>query len=718
MAPHALHTFIDTTLIQSSTSTSHQNSTVSSSSTAAAAAAADILQYAATLQVMLYTTFHNVPLMQQAMDEAIRVTQQQQLPSQTTTTTNTNIHPIMNTSTLFAMAWSAMVQFYQPNHYHHQNSSSTATAITTLQRCMDACRTIFRSHSSATNQNSHNHSTLLLTSIPLMMGIHLLHATWTHSWISHDRAMTFYTIDAISSKLLHVTGGTSSTSSSNNTQSTKLQYDRPIHTIHLDNPALLTQVILPQKLVAAQIYQAQNEISLSITTFLEVLQYQYDEDDASQHHQNHPKAETMETTTNDSRSYQSRSSIIGGGGSSSSSSVMIAIRNVALMASTTGSTQMVHHWIRSHCRTGNNNVNQSTTGITRTTLSQIISSPESGCIYQQAIVTYISLCDVYSISIMNNTKNGNAVFRMDLLFVFHEWAIRRHDLDHATAILTLLENYDRVNGVSTHGNGNTHMMMYHKILSLSRRKQYDTAIGMLRSMIVKYKRGQHRDLAWALLQLSRIYIESDRHMNKGRFVNALQPILECVSLSKQHQIYGLYNEALLVLAHVHLLMGQCHRAISIVQMILPTLLSSHHVSIQAEAYLILGKCRMVLAKSASNRHPPQPGRPLKLVKAAIQELERSRKLYERCHDCQQLQEIHYLLAQAYHQLSTIRTNTTTPTTTTLEQRRDEAATQYGKYTQRMWSSSTGSHPTVAQFMTDLTTRDGIMMLADRSFPME
>ena len=664
-----LYEFIDRTLIASSRCPYPEDTTT---------AAADILQYASILQAMLcHHSHHQIDHMNQAIEEAIRVIQQQPPPSSNASGGTSSTATLRMTSTLFVMAWCAVAQW--------DSIAPIPTTIGILQRCMDTCRSIFGAPPNPpSNGGNSSVSSSSPPSIPLMMGIHLWHAALTHSWISHDRAISFYTVDP---------GTKTASTTLTNTALTPQRplYDRPIHTIHLDNPDLMTNVLARQKMVAAQIYYANNEITLSLSTLMEILHYYYydnDENDESLTSRRHHASRRRRRSSN------------------CPDLIRMVIRNVSLIASTTGSTRMADlHWMRCPPRT-----------------TTFTSTPESsGCIYQKAIVTYISLCDQYSISI---TKNRNSILhevRMDLLFLFHEWAVRRHEFDHANAILTRLESYDRTSAASSNGNDNN-MLLYHKILSLSRQKQYGAVITMLTTKIPKYKaRQQHRESAWTLLQLSRMYIESNRSRPTAPFIDALQPVLECLSLSKQHKIYGLHNEALLVLAHIHLLMDQYHRTIPLLQMVLPALLANHHVSIQAEAFLILGQCRMRLAKNASgpsaNQSPSGRRRQSKLLKTAIQEFHRSRELYEQCHDCRQLQEIHYLLAHSYHQLSQItiiggnRSNLPTTNHSGHHECRDDAAAQYIQYTKRL--STTASKVPVAEFMAHLTTRDGVLMLASR-----
>jgi Anaphase-promoting complex subunit 5 len=698
-AQEALHEFVDATFIQSRYHT-HQNVTSPNNNNTA-----DILQYASILQAMMHTSFQEVHHLHHAIDEAIRVTQQQpptpptlqQQPSVPATTNAANTNNGANsssntvtTATLFAMAWLAIVQQYITNRHDEDNtyqntSCNTSSTIVLLQRCIDQCRKICLDPKfNTTTQAS-------LLSIHLMMGIHFVHASLTNSWISHDRAITFYTMDPSSKKK----------SSMNHTSPTtsKQLYDRTIHTVHLDNESIATNVLIPQKRIASMIYYAYQEITLSISTSIEILHYYL---------YRHPS-----TVTNDDM-------------------IVSAIRNVSILSSTMGSTLIGKKWIVEELQLGEDKLDTSS----------------SSCIYEQAIRSYIILCDTYHVSIDNQI---NSSIRVDLFYLLHEWAVRRNDFDHANAIMTLLENYNTNQSLQTNDTS-TMMMLHQRVLSLSRQGQYDTVKQMLHKTITQCKNAigsgqqqqQYRDLTWALLQLCRTYIlECNAKSNHQQYTNALEPLLECLSLSKQQTIDGLYTEGLLVLSNIHLFMGQYHRTSFILRMILPTLHRSHHVSVQAEAYLLLAKCRMKQASVCTNDDPKQIQRRYKLLHASIDELYRSRRLYERCHDCQQLQEVHYLLAHVYHHLSTLSKNGAVsdqkikPNTPygvfdylSLRQLESSNYVLYTKYlstttnhnktymnTDHLKDNDDSTRISTSQFTSALLTRDGILKLANRSIPV-
>lgn len=309
-------------------------------------------------------------------------------------------------------------------------------------------------------------------------------------------------------------------------------------------------------------------------------------------------------------------------------------------------------------------------------------SHQSDCIYRNAIRTYVFLRETYQLPV-------DGIFLLDVALVLHEWAVRRSDLEHAKALMTVIEshlhpridNYDKI----------ILDIVSQRALLLSRQGRWDDAKSLLKQIIAKCKaKERHGPTARFLLHLAMTHLES----NQQQFTNALRPLLECLTLSKKHKLDGLHSSALSVLAQVHLRMGHCSRAISVLQACLPYLLQQGHVWLQAEAYLTLAKCRMKQAKQCEHTT-----KKTKLLQATAQELKRSELLFLRCQDCRRLQEIYYLLARVYHVV---------PGAHGL---RDAAADNFIQFSSRKASSPT------AGIMAALTTREGIMELADRPCPV-
>jgi tetratricopeptide (TPR) repeat protein len=309
----------------------------------------------------------------------------------------------------------------------------------------------------------------------------------------------------------------------------------------------------------------------------------------------------------------------------------------------------------------------------------------SDCIYGNAIRTFISLRDAYQLPV-------DGIFLVDVALVLHEWAVRRDDLEHAEAVMTVMESHlhprvDNYNEIVLD-------IAAQRALLLSRQGRWDDAKSLLKDLIEQCKAAeQHDATARILLQLSMLHLES----NQQQFTNALRPLLECLTLSKKHSMGAMHAAALSMLAQVHLRMGNASHAVSVLQGSLPSLLQQGHVWMQAEANLTLAKCRMKQAKDCTES---QKTKRYKLLQAAVQELTRSKVLFLRCQDCRRLQETYYLLARVYDTL---------PDAQGL---RDAAAEKFV----HLSASRTKSSP-VAAIMSALTTRDGLLQLADRPGPV-
>lgn len=326
------------------------------------------------------------------------------------------------------------------------------------------------------------------------------------------------------------------------------------------------------------------------------------------------------------------------------------------------------------------------TPYSNTTASRLLlpdsSYPSIECIYGNAIRTYILLREKYQLPV-------DGVFLLEVAIVLHEWAVRRGDLDHAEALMAVVESHlhPRVENFQAV----VLDVVSQRALLLSRQGRWDDAKELLKNLIAKCKvKANHGATARLLLQLSEVQLEA----NQKQFANALRPLLECLALSKKHKMDGLHSTALSVLAQVHLRMGRCSRAVSVLQSSLPALLRQGHVWKQAEAYLTLAKCRMKQAKECDYQSKRN-----KLLLAAVQELTRSEDLFLRCQDCRHLQEVYYLLARLHSLL---------PGSHHL---RDIAAENFAQLTTRSAPSPIGA------FMSALTSRDGLMRLVDRPGPV-
>jgi tetratricopeptide (TPR) repeat protein len=654
-AVHSLHSYMDASFAASS-------STNASSS--------DVLQYASVLQAMLHDQFGEVHHMIDAVNEAICVTQQQPpMPSPTASASAVATPPTTTSSTaaaLYAVAWLSLVQQQWPTSmsndrllYQPQNHKMTLL-VELLQRCIQRGVLVLSPKQPTT------------TLVPsLMMGIHLLLASVTNSWIPYQNATTL--ADPMLSSSSRTAASTNSVMGSigSATSTSNSVYDRPIHALHLgeqDTPLFHARpnLSMRQKLVASGIYNHYSEHSLSMCSLLETLQC------------------------------TSRNAPV-----SDPSEILAAIRNLSIVGCTTGSTTIPY---------------DRALAVSEMEGAKSPMYPVNGCVYGNALRTYVSLCDAYHISVIENK-----LCFLDVLLLVHEWAVHRHDMEHARPLLTIIEGLMHDSSIQKYYSQNMDAIMYQKVLLLSRQGQMDAAKRLLQKFISHFKaQERHRSTANALLNLASLHLEESSPQH------ALRPLLECLSISKQHKMDGTYTEGLAVLAQIHLYFRQYSRTSLILQMILPSLHRCSPIKVQAEAYLTLAKCRMYQANDCPGSKAQR--RHFNLLQASIQELQRSRQLFERCHECKRLQEIYYLLAHVYQLLSchSTKVNSTPkktchPKAVDYVQLRDAAAATFLQYNTLLSSCAehrvTDTRPTTAQFMSAFATKDGILNLANRVSPI-
>lgn len=308
------------------------------------------------------------------------------------------------------------------------------------------------------------------------------------------------------------------------------------------------------------------------------------------------------------------------------------------------------------------------------------------CIYGNAIRIYLFVHEAYQMPV-------DGIFLLDAAIVLHEWAVRRGDLEHAEAIMTVIESnlHPRLDNY-------TEIVLdvvSQRALLLQRQGRWGDAKSLLKNVIATCKaKEQHGPAARLLLQLSMLHLES----NQNQFTTAICPLLDCLTLSKKHKMDGLHVAALCILAQVHLRMGNGSRSVAVLQASLPSVLKQGHVWLQAEAYLTLAKCRLKQAKDCQQKKTKQ----CKILQAAAQELVRSEGLFLRCQDYLRLQEVYYLLARGvYHVL---------PDAQGL---RDAAAE---RFLQVSSFRKTTTLPTAA-VLSALTSRDGLWKLVSRPDPV-
>jgi tetratricopeptide (TPR) repeat protein len=266
------------------------------------------------------------------------------------------------------------------------------------------------------------------------------------------------------------------------------------------------------------------------------------------------------------------------------------------------------------------------------------------CVYARALRKLVGLRMLFGL-------NVQGVFLNEIGILRHEWAVRRGEFLLAESLSDAMMSHL-----------SPRMPSYWAAVldvrsqiawRLSRQDRFVEALSLLRQLIIEC-RNRGNDVARygrLLLQQSWILLES----NPGSFCRALEPLLECVTISDAHDMNGLHAAALSLLGQVHLRMKNPVRAIAIIEAALPTLLQHEHVWWQAEAYLTLSKCQLRGAKKQRGRISMSGISPVdnRYLNLASRALERSESLFRLCEDCLRLRETYYLQARVFDSLNRV-----------------------------------------------------------------
>jgi tetratricopeptide (TPR) repeat protein len=311
-------------------------------------------------------------------------------------------------------------------------------------------------------------------------------------------------------------------------------------------------------------------------------------------------------------------------------------------------------------------------------------SSSSSCIYAICLRTLVELREKYKLG----GTNLDNLFVLNAALVLHEWAVRRGDLQDAQALGVVLEsnlhprlpNYTQVK-----------VDIYlQKCLLLSRQGHWEEAKDLARGLLdTCQEQGLQTHRVRILIQLAWIQLESNPH----KFIAALPPLLEAVSLCEQLNLDGLHATCLMLLAKVFLRLSNPKRAIAILHATLPSLLRQEHVWYQSEAYLVLAKCQLQLAKTQ--------GKNSKRLRAASKELQKSRDGFQTCQDTHRLRETFYLQARVADALGD-------------NAQRDAASAQF-VLIQKFMTTRSSSGPSAV--LDSMASPDRLERIAARSIPM-
>jgi anaphase-promoting complex subunit 5 len=313
------------------------------------------------------------------------------------------------------------------------------------------------------------------------------------------------------------------------------------------------------------------------------------------------------------------------------------------------------------------------------------SSSSSSCIYATCLRTLVELREKYKLG----GTNLDNMFVFNAALVLHEWAVRRGDLQDAQALGVVLESHLHPR-LPNYTQVKVDIYMQ-KCLLLSRQGHWEKAKDLARELLdTCQEHGLQTHRVRVLIQLAWIQLESNPH----KFIAALPPLLEAVSLCEQWNLDGLHATCLMLLAKVFLRLGNPKRAIAILHATLPSLLRQEHVWYQSEAYLVLAKCQLQLAKT-------EKGKNSKRLRAASKELQKSRDGFQTCQDTHRLRETLYLQARVADAVGD-------------NGQRDIAS---GQFVQVQKYMTTQSSSTPSAVLDSMGSPDRLEQIAVRSIPM-
>lgn len=243
----------------------------------------------------------------------------------------------------------------------------------------------------------------------------------------------------------------------------------------------------------------------------------------------------------------------------------------------------------------------------------------------------------------------SGVWSKSVVLVLNEWALRRAELGFAESLACQLHSYLHPR-ISNYQEVTLEAWKQHSLL-LCRQHHWEKAKKLTKRLCFRSKewglRTQHAGL---LMQLAMIHLGSSGCQN---FICALDPLLECLSFSKKYAMDSYHATALSLLAQVHLQLRNTKLAVALLRASLPSILRHAHIWFQGEAFLTLCKCELHQAKHhESSSFEPGNNRniSLGLLRSAANNLDKSRDVFERCHDMVRLREVYYLQARVYHKM--------------------------------------------------------------------
>eukprot|EP00977_Amphora_coffeiformis_P022989 scaffold12027_cov168-Amphora_coffeaeformis.AAC.3 len=224
-----------------------------------------------------------------------------------------------------------------------------------------------------------------------------------------------------------------------------------------------------------------------------------------------------------------------------------------------------------------------------------------------------------------------------ILLVLHEWAIRRGDFQDAVGLMRLMLSNLKPSESKTMVP--LRQMILQQAAMYSQNGDFGMARTILRDALVSCK---ENGSAQVLLQRAILHLQSTREYP----LNAMAPIIDCLSLCGSVQLDGTKGPALAVLGRMLLGMSEAELAISTLRAALPVLVQNDHVWFQGHACLTMAKAYLRLAKDPNSSEPSSK----RMLKLALKYLRRAESILASCQDANGLREIYYIQARLYASL--------------------------------------------------------------------
>jgi len=318
------------------------------------------------------------------------------------------------------------------------------------------------------------------------------------------------------------------------------------------------------------------------------------------------------------------------------------------------------------------------------------------CIYGVALETIAALLDDCG---GEATPALATAIHLDVALIAHELAVMRGDYEHAEALYVSMQGHVYAAPDQQHPQQHAlwlAVQQQHGLL-LSRQGHAAVAVTLLQQLIRRCEQQDPTRCAALWLQLALTHLEAQESTSSmpRPCVQALAPLTACLAACQEHAQDGWHAMALAVWAQLHVRWGHAARALAVLRSVLPTLRQCGHVWMQAEAYW-----------TAAQAHGQ-----LQQHKAACRALQHAAALFTQCQDYQRLQKVYYTMAQTAHVLQNVKL-------------REEASQHFLRLSGAAWNGSgehdndqetceDSSHTSTTTFMTRLTTRHGLEMLARR-----